>query len=104
MKELRRFTYPRYSPTELDNDRSTDSTTDTTVSDCSMVEVHNPTEVEDLLRKQPHGELTTIFTPTKMDIIKFTEALATALTSCNSKKAITGGQAYLVLNEAEFKL
>ena len=69
-----------------------------------MVETHNPTEVEDLLQRQPNGELTAILTPTKMDIIKFTEALATALTSCNSKKAITGGQAYLVLTEAEFKL
>jgi hypothetical protein len=69
-----------------------------------MVETHNPTEVEDLLQKQPNGELTAILTPTKMQIIKFTEALATALTSCNSKKAITGGQAYLVLSEVEYKL
>ena len=69
-----------------------------------MVETYNPTEVEDLLQKQPHGELTSILTPTKMDIIKFTEAMATALTFCNSKLALTGGQAYLVLTKAEFKL
>ena len=114
MEERRRLTYPQYSPTISEDDRSTvsttgddsstDSTVDTTESDCTMVETHNLTEVEDLLRKQPHGELAAILTPTKMDIIKFTEALATALTSCNSKKAITGGQAYLVLNKAEFKL
>ena len=66
-----------------------------------MVETHNPTEMEDLLKKQPNGELTAILTPTKMDIIRFTEAMATALTFCNSKKAITGGQAYLVLSFRE---
>ena len=119
-EELRRLTYPRYSlteleddrltdsnpqnsPTELEGDRSTDSTIDT-VSDYSMVEVHNPTEVEDLLQKQPHSELTAILTPTKMDIINFTDAMATALTFCKSKLALTGGQAYLVLTKAEFKI
>ena len=69
-----------------------------------MVEAHNPTEVEDLLQKEPHGELTAILTPTKMDIINFADAMATALTSCKSKLALIDGQTYLVLNEAEFKL
>ena len=85
------------------DNRSTDSTVDTTESDCSMVEVHNLTEVEDLLQKEPHGELTAILTPTKMDNINFTDAMATALTFCKSKLALTGGQPCLVLTEAELE-
>ena len=64
----------------------------------------NPTEVQDLYLAKPNGNLTPIDTPTKMQILKFIDTLATALTHCTSRLGHLGGQTYLVLTETEYKM
>ena len=108
---------PTHSPFQTqdyqdsDSDNSSTYTTDSEssdsdwwVEDSSMSDVAtNPTEVQDLYLAEPDGNLTPIDTPTKMQILKFIDTLATALTHCTSRLGHIGGQTYLVLTETEYK-
>ena len=49
-----------------------------------MVKLDNPTEVQDLFLAEPLRYLTPILTPTKIQIVRFTDTMAAALTHCTS--------------------
>jgi len=98
------------SDSDSDSDASSTSTTDSETSDSDWEDekmsdiTSNPTEVKDLYLAEPEGNLTPIETPTKMQILKFIDTLATALTHCASRLGHLGGQTYLVLTETEYKM
>ena len=69
-----------------------------------MVEVDSPTEVQEFFLAEPLGDLTPILTLTKMQIVKFTDTVATALTQCSSKLGHLREQTYLVLTETEYRM
>ena len=91
---------------DSDGTSSTDSETDlyNSTDSNSMGETDNPTEVQDLFLAEQLGDLTPIITPTRMQIITFTDTIATALTQCRSKLGLLGAQAYLVLTKEEYKM
>ena len=99
-----------YSDPDSDSDTSSTSTTDSETSDSDWEDekmsdiTSNPTEVKDLYLAEPEGNLTPIETPTKMQILKFIDTLATALTHCASRLGHLGGHTYLVLTETEYKM
>ena len=69
-----------------------------------MIEVDNPVKVQEFFLAEPLGNLTPILTPTKMQIVRFTDTVAAVLTHCTSKLRLLGGQNYLVLTETKYKL
>ena len=98
---------PEYTDSDSDSDTSSTSTTISDTSDWEdndMSDIANPNEVKDLYLAEPGGNLTPIETPTKMQILKFIDTLATALTHCASRLGHLGGQTYLVLTETEYKM
>ena len=93
-----------YPDSDSDSDTSSTSTTISDTSDWeddNMSDIANPNEVKDLYLAEPGGNLTPIETPTKMQILKFIDTLATALTHCASRLGHLGGQTYLVLTETD---
>ena len=67
------------------------------------MEVDNPTKVQEYFLAEPLRDLTPVLTPAKMQIIRFTDTVAAALTHCKSKLGYVGGQTYLVLTDTEYK-